>query len=97
MGILVWQDFMFACSTYPGFDKDWLENVRHEVIDNVRTIRHRACLGIWCGNNELEQGLVTDNGWNDHSMSWEDYKPIFDEIIPEVVAAEDGTNPLLAQ
>ena len=93
MGILVWQDFMFACSTYPGFDQDWLENVRQEVIDNVRIIRHRACLGIWCGNNELEQGLVTDNGWNESSMSWEDYKPIFDEIIPEVIAAEDGVTP----
>ena len=30
-------------------------------------------IALWCGNNEIEQGLVSDKGWNEHSMSWEDY------------------------
>ena len=89
LGILVWQDFMFACSTYPGFDGEWLDNVRGEVRDNVQRLRHHPNIALWCGNNEIEQGLVTDKGWNEHSMSWEDYKPIFDEAIPEIVAEED--------
>ena len=53
-GILVWQDFVFACALYPFYRDDFVSNVRAEVIDNVRRIRHRACLALWCGNNELD-------------------------------------------
>ncbi|MCX7934369.1 MAG: hypothetical protein N3A66_03820, partial [Planctomycetota bacterium] len=60
LGICVWQDFMFACSTYPTFDKKFMANVKAEAEDNVRRLRHHACLALWCGNNELEQGLVGD-------------------------------------
>ena len=54
LGLLVWQDFMFACAVYyltDAFDK----NIRAEFIDNVRRIRHHACLALWCGNNEMEE------------------------------------------
>jgi beta-mannosidase len=57
-GILVWQDFAFCCDAYPFFDKDFLENVRLEVVDNVKRIRHRASLAIWSGNNENEAILM---------------------------------------
>ena len=50
-GILVWQDFMFACSMYPA-DGDFLENIKQEAIDNVRRLRNHACIALWCGNNE---------------------------------------------
>lgn len=53
-GLLVWQDFMFACSAYPFMLDDFTENVRHEVIDNVKRLRHHPCLCLWCGNNEIE-------------------------------------------
>jgi beta-mannosidase len=53
-GILVWQDFLFACAPYPLDDAVFLENVRNEVVENVRRLRHRACLALWCGNNEVE-------------------------------------------
>ena len=56
-GILVWQDFMFACAIYPFNDAVFVENVRQEVIENVRRLRHRACLALWCGNNEMEARL----------------------------------------
>ncbi|MFO7698314.1 MAG: hypothetical protein R6X16_14325, partial [Anaerolineae bacterium] len=58
MGLCVWQDFIFACATYPTFDPDWMANVRVEAEQNVARIRHHASLALWCGNNEMEQGLV---------------------------------------
>ena len=84
LGICVWQDFVFSCGTYPAFDPQFMENVQAEAEDNVRRIRHHACLALWCGNNELEQGLVGDE-WTDSTMSWTDYSKLFDELIPEVV------------
>ena len=61
-GILVWQDFIFSCSVYPLDEPTFLENVRAEVEENVRRLRHRASLALWCGNNEMEWGWV-DWGW----------------------------------
>ncbi len=53
LGLLVWQDFMFACTLYPG-DGAFLASVRTEAGHNIRRIRHRASLALWCGNNEIE-------------------------------------------
>ena len=82
-GVLIWQDFIFACSTYPTFDKAFMANIEAEFIDNLKRIRHHPALALLCGNNELEQGLVSDT-WNQHSMSWEDYSRLFDELLPKV-------------
>ena len=84
LGICVWQDFMFACATYPAHRREFLDNVRAEAADNVARLRHHACLALWCGNNELEMGLVADE-WTDWTMSWDDYRPLFDELLPGVV------------
>jgi beta-mannosidase len=84
----VWQDFMFACSTYPTFDPPFMRSVRAEAEDNVRRLRHHACLALWCGNNELEQGLVGDR-WTAATMSWRDYKRLFDSLLPRVVRSLD--------
>ena len=51
MGLMVWQDFMFACSTYPA-EGEWLENVRQEAIDNIRRLRNHPSIVLWCGGNE---------------------------------------------
>lgn len=88
LGLCVWQDFMFACSTYPVFDGAWLADVEAEARDNVRRIRHHACLALWCGNNELEQGLV-GNEWTDRMMSWDDYTRLFDDLLPAIVKELD--------
>ncbi|MCS7061907.1 MAG: glycoside hydrolase family 2 protein [Anaerolineae bacterium] len=88
LGICVWQDFMFACSTYPTFDEAFMANVRAEAEDVVRRLRHHACLALWCGNNELEQGLVGPT-WTERTMSWEDYGKLFDHLLPEVTRALD--------
>jgi beta-mannosidase len=55
-GILVWQDFIFSCSIYPLDEDDFLHNVQVEAIENIRRLRHRASLALWCGNNEMEWG-----------------------------------------
>lgn len=88
LGICVWQDFMFACATYPSFDDRFMSNVRAEVEDNVRRLRHHASIALWCGNNEIEQGWVGE-GWKDGHMSWEDYGKLFDEMIPQIVKELD--------
>lgn len=88
LGICIWQDFIFACATYPAFDDAFMVNVKIEAEDNVRRIRHHACLALWCGNNELEQGLVADE-WTPSTMSWEDYGKLFDTLLPDIVAELD--------
>ncbi len=91
-GILVWQDFVFACSIYPD-RQDFFENVRQEAVQNVRRLRHRASLALWCGNNEMEQGWV-DWGWNkpqnpENQRLKMAYDRMFHHLLPGVVAAED--------
>ncbi|MFW5857420.1 MAG: beta-mannosidase, partial [Planctomycetota bacterium] len=88
LGLCVWQDFMFACSTYPTFDKAWMANVKVEAEENVRRLRHHPSIALWCGNNELEQGLVGPK-WTDRQMSWTDYKKLFDKALPAVVERLD--------
>jgi beta-mannosidase len=96
LGLLVWQDFMFACGIYPD-DDAFAENVRREAVDNVRRLRHRASLALWCGNNEMEQGW-SDWKWNrpddpDNQRLKAGYDRMFHRLIPSVVAAEDPDRP----
>lgn len=91
-GILVWQDFVFACNKYPE-DEDFFQNVKVEAVENVRRLRHRASLALWCGNNEMEQGWV-DWGWNKPSDYSNQrlkiaYDRMFHHLLPGIVAAED--------
>ncbi len=60
MGILVWQDFAFACQPYPFFEEDFLNNVKNEIESNVKRLRTHACLALWSGNNEIE---TMSGGW----------------------------------
>lgn len=87
-GITVWQDFIFSCGTYPSFDAEFMANVTAEAKDNIRRLRHHACLALWCGNNEIEQGMPDSPGWQE-SMSWEDYSRLFDELLPSLVRELD--------
>ena len=50
-GLLIWQDFMFACALYPA-TPDFLDNVREEAVYQVKRLRDHACIALWCGNNE---------------------------------------------
>ncbi|GAQ87341.1 beta-mannosidase [Klebsormidium nitens] len=89
LGILVWQEFVYACSTYPVHDRAWLANCEEEAIEAVRALRHHACLALWCGNNELEQGYVGDT-WTATTMPWDQYKHLFDVLLKDVVEKHDG-------
>lgn len=55
-GILVWQDFMFACTPYPS-DPAFLKRVEEEACYNIRRLRNHASLAMWCGNNEILEAL----------------------------------------
>ena len=87
-GLCVWQDFMFACALYPIFDEAWLANVKVEAEQNVRRLRHHPSIALWCGNNELEQGMISDR-WDARHMSLSDYARLFDELLPGVVRRLD--------
>ena len=84
LGLTVWQDFLFACGPYPGFDESFLASVEKEARDNVRRMRHHPCIALWCGNNELEPTFVGAE-WDGMKMSLEDYDRIFNGILPRVV------------
>ena len=58
LGILVWQDFQFACGVYPGND-EFVESVRAEAVDNVKRLRHHPSIAIFCGNNEGTRSSYT--------------------------------------
>jgi len=95
LGLLVWQDFMFACSMYPG-DPAFVANVRAEAVENVRRLRNHPSLALWAGNNEIEAAW---QGWGwqvKFSLSqkaqaqiWHDYREMFHVLLPGVVATED--------
>lgn len=86
MGILVWQDFMFACSTYPG-DEEFLGLVKEEADYQVQRLANRTCLAMWCGNNELEQ-KVEDLLETDATKKA--YEDLFYDILPKAVEKWDG-------
>ncbi|MDN5213993.1 hypothetical protein QQ020_18095 [Fulvivirgaceae bacterium BMA12] len=94
-GILVWQDFMFACTLYPG-DASFLQNVEKEAISNIKRLRGHASIALWCGNNEVRVGWH-HWGWqeeynyskDDQQWLFRDYKQLFEKLLPEVVAEHD--------
>jgi beta-mannosidase len=96
LGILIWQDFMFACGQYPA-DAAFAASVEREAREHVRRMRHRACLALWCGNNEMEQAWA-EWGWNEPSKPLSQalkagYERIFHALLPSLVAEEDPERP----
>ncbi|MUG44141.1 beta-mannosidase [Paenibacillus woosongensis] len=95
-GLLVWQDFMFACSMYPG-NEAFLNNVAAEAEYNVRRLRNHPSIALWCGNNEIDSAWAhyawdTGWGWKEKLDSaelrdkiWADYEAVFHRILPEAV------------
>ena len=87
LGLIVWQDFMFACAQYE-LDDEFERNISAEIRDNVRRIRHHACLGLWCGNNEMETQTL-DGAWKPSIKQKYDYIKIYEYIIPKILKEED--------
>ncbi|KMT45786.1 glycoside hydrolase family 2 [Halostagnicola sp. A56] len=90
-GLLVWQDFMFACALYPS-DEEYLESVEAEVRYQVRRLADHPSIALWCGNNEVEMGLES---WFDDADELEqlkqDFETLFYDVIGDAVAEEDAT------
>ena len=80
MGICVWLDCKFACAAYPAFDDRFMDNVRHEMRDNVLRLRHHPCIAVWCGNNEISL-LNEAKDWRGNTMSTADYDKLFKDLI----------------
>lgn len=90
LGLLVWQDFMFACARYPA-DDAFLDSVRSEAVYQVRRLRHRASLALWCGNNEIWALNYADIEADAQFTA--DYQALFHQVLPEVVAEQDAVTP----
>lgn len=95
MGILVWQDFIFACTTYPS-DANFLRRVTEEAEYNIKRLRNHACLAMWCGNNEIYEGIRYwgwDKKYKDSSIMErmkEGYNTLFHQLLPSLVEKFDA-------
>jgi beta-mannosidase len=96
-GILVWQDFMFACAMYPG-NEAFLESVRQEAIDNVKRLRNHPSIALWCGNNEIlsawnfwgwKPRVTMEQGKEIADTIWKSYEDKFHKLLPGVVETYD--------
>ena len=90
LGLLVWHDFMFACTLYPG-DEAFLASVRAEADYQVKRIRHHASLALWCGNNELFQ--LNEKALRENPAFRKGYEDLFHGVLPDALAAHDGVTP----
>ena len=87
-GVMVWQEFIFACSKYPVGDAEFLADVQAEARHQVRRLAHHPSLILWCGNNELEWGNAS---WGfEHGVAYPDYA-LFHFVLPRIVKEEDGS------
>ncbi|KAH4002834.1 hypothetical protein HBI56_051860 [Parastagonospora nodorum] len=100
LGIMIWQDFMFACASYPAYP-EYLASVEQEARQNVRRLRHHPSLVIWAGNNEDYQiveryGLEYDFK-NKDTEAWlqTDFpaRYIYEHLLQDVIQDECPTTP----
>ncbi len=93
-GILVWQDFMFACAMYPG-DSAFIKNVETEARQNIKRLRNHPCLALWCGNNEVDEawhnwGWANKYNKQDSAKVRQGYENIFMKLLPDLVSDLDS-------
>ncbi|MFD0676688.1 MULTISPECIES: beta-mannosidase [unclassified Paenibacillus] len=89
-GVLVWQDFAFANALFPDFNRDFMDNVRREVIYNVKRLRNHASLALWCGNNEIDWLYDMKSAGGDITCPFYG-EVIYHELIPEVLEELDSS------
>ena len=101
-GILVWQDFMFACSFYP-LNPPKVLSIAEEARDNILRIRNHASLALWCGNNEIDEawhnwGYQAKYGWSetDSAEIWKQYTDLFHFLLPEAVSYTDPSTDYIS-
>ena len=98
LGIMVWQDFMFACSMYPFYD-EYMESVRAEANYQLRRLSSHPSIVLWCGNNENTEGWF-NWGWqrdlgyslSDSAVVWDGNHKIFYEMLPQLCSVYNNTD-----
>ncbi|NXF96810.1 MANBA mannosidase, partial [Eubucco bourcierii] len=98
MGIMIWQDFMFACALYPT-DQNYLESVRAEVSHQVKRLKSHPSVILWSGNNENEAAIASNwfsIPYADREVYIKDYVMLYVKNIQEIVLTEDRTRPFIA-
>eukprot|EP00817_Percolomonadidae_sp_ATCC50343_P000419 CAMPEP_0117426126 /NCGR_PEP_ID=MMETSP0758-20121206/6294_1 /TAXON_ID=63605 /ORGANISM="Percolomonas cosmopolitus, Strain AE-1 (ATCC 50343)" /LENGTH=555 /DNA_ID=CAMNT_0005211091 /DNA_START=265 /DNA_END=1933 /DNA_ORIENTATION=+ len=94
MGLLVWQDFAFACALYPSTDHTFMNEVEKEVTYQIKRLQHRTSLVIWAGNNESEEALTTWPEVQNHKRKQaliSDYDALFHRLLPQLLETYDKT------
>jgi beta-mannosidase len=91
MGLLVWQDFMFACAVYPEEPPSFVSEIEAETAYQVRRLRSHPCLALWCGNNENQ--WIHDRTFWDRENTTVPGALYYHEVLPRVVAEFDGRTP----
>ncbi|XP_050194015.1 beta-mannosidase [Myiozetetes cayanensis] len=98
IGIMIWQDFMFACALYPT-DQDYLASVRAEVLHQVRRLKSHPSIILWSGNNENE-AAISSNWFSipraQREIYIRDYLMLYVKNIREIVLSEDRSRPFIA-
>ncbi len=91
-GLLLWQDFMFACVLAPFYEESFVENVLKEAEYNVKRIKHHPSLMLWCGNNELEESTLH---MSPNTKLMQGYKKFFYETLKEKTSLWDPDTPYI--
>ena len=93
LGLMVWQDFMFACSMYPN-ESDFINSINLEAVDNIKRLRNHPSIVLWCGNNEVlsawkrwgwEKEVVANQSEEIAAKLWNTYDTIFHHILANAV------------
>lgn len=90
LGILIWQDFAFACCAYPFMQNDFLKNVENEVIYNTKRLMHHPSLALWCGNNEIESISLA---WLNRTSFIKSTGKFFYDFLPNLLKKYDASTP----
>ena len=84
MGIMVWQDFMYACGMYPDDDPTFMESVKRESEEAVLRLRSHPSIVLWCGENECQDTWAGGYEW--YKMADRHYGArIYEHVLPDVV------------
>jgi beta-mannosidase len=86
LGILVWQDFMSACAPLPAHEDWFVDEFRREAEHQIRRLRSRACLLVWCGNNEVGgmYGWFSDRFKGEIDPGWKLYHRLLPRLLDDL-------------
>ena len=97
LGILVWQDMMFACSLYPTLEDEFINSIQEEITQNIKRLQKHPCIALWCGNNEVDVAWY-NWGWQhqfgysseDSLNIWKGQQQLFEYLIPGIIKNLDN-------